>query len=430
MSELKPYSNYRDSGVAWLGKVPSHWSIEPIGKLFFERRDTVSDADYQPLSVTRNGVVPQLENVAKTSDGESRKLVKAGDFAINSRSDRKGSAGLVDRDGSVSVITTVITPRQMDPQFVHHLLRSVPFQEEYYRYGSGIVADLWSTRWSAMKGIRTVVPESAEQRLIADFLDRETAEIDAFIADQEELIGLLAERRAATISHAVTEGLDPTVRMKDSGIEWVDSIPAHWKSTRLKGLGTLRYGIGEPPNYVDEGVPLIRATNVSEGRITPNRMAYVNPDDIPSGRIVWLQNGDIIVVRSGALTGDSAIIPAEYVGAIAGFDMMFRTGSDAIAMFIQYALLASYVKKAQLEVASTRAAQPHLNAQELGETRIVLAPIDEQVLIVEWLNYETGELDAAIEDAEEAIMLSRERRAALISAAVTGKIDVRERGVA
>jgi type I restriction enzyme S subunit len=229
VTALRPYPQYKRTGIDWLPDVPSHWSIEPLGKHFSQRNSTVSDADYPALSVTRAGIVPQLDNVAKTDNGESRKLVKAGDFAINSRSDRKGSSGIADRDGSVSVITTVITPRAMDGEFVHQLLRSEPFQEEYYRYGSGIVADLWSTRWPAMKDIRLAVPPMDEQRDIARFLDRETAEIDAFIADQEELIGLLAERRAATISHAVTKGLDPTVPTKPGNIESLDRIPESWK---------------------------------------------------------------------------------------------------------------------------------------------------------------------------------------------------------
>lgn len=147
------------SPTAWIDPAPSQWTVAPLGTHFDERSETVSDAEFQPLSVTRNGVVPQLEHVAKTDNNANRKLVRTGDFAINSRSDRKGSAGLSEFDGSVSVVYTVLTPRpSIDGRFAHHLLRSTAFQEEFYRWGSGIVEDLWSTRYSAMKRIPLAIP--------------------------------------------------------------------------------------------------------------------------------------------------------------------------------------------------------------------------------------------------------------------------------
>ena len=160
---------------------PSDWTLERIGQLFQERREKVSDKDFEPLSVTKNGVVPQMEHVAKSDDSDNRKLVRRGDFVINSRSDRRGSSGLAGQDGSVSVINTVLTPRHGYPRFLHYLLKSYAFQEEFYRYGHGIVADLWTTRMSDMKGIQVALPDLPTQKAIADFLDRETARIDQLI---------------------------------------------------------------------------------------------------------------------------------------------------------------------------------------------------------------------------------------------------------
>ena len=201
------YPKYKDSGVEWLGQVPEHWTTRRLGYYFNERREKVSDRDYPALSVTKNGIVPQLETAAKTDDGDNRKRVGAGDFVINSRSDRKGSAGVAAVEGSVSLISTVLSPRSdVLPAFVHHLLRSVPFQEEFYRYGKGIVADLWSTNYGEMRNILLALPPRPEQAAIAAFLDRETAKIDALIAEQQRLIELLQEKRQAVISHAVTKG--------------------------------------------------------------------------------------------------------------------------------------------------------------------------------------------------------------------------------
>jgi len=235
------YPTCKNSGVAWLGEVPEHWEIRRVGHYFAERREKVSDKDFPALSVTKNGIVPQLDTAAKSDDGDNRKKVCAGDFVINSRSDRKGSSGASALDGSVSLICTVMRPQgTVHTPYIHHLLRSQPFQEEYYRNGKGIVADLWSTGYSEMRNILLAMPGLAEQTSIAAFLDRETAKIDSLIAEQQRLIDLLKEKRQAVISHAVTKGLNPHAPMKPSGIEWLGEVPAHWATCRLKHLVTER----------------------------------------------------------------------------------------------------------------------------------------------------------------------------------------------
>ena len=161
------YPKYKASGFLWLGDVPEHWTLKRLGHYFEERRERASDTEFEPLSVTKNGIVPRLESAAKTQDGDNRKKVLAGDFVINSRSDRKGSSGLSPLDGSVSLICTVLIPAGLHGPYIHHLFRSELFQEEYYRWGKGIVADLWSTNFSDMKNIVLGVPSEAEQTQIA-----------------------------------------------------------------------------------------------------------------------------------------------------------------------------------------------------------------------------------------------------------------------
>jgi type I restriction enzyme S subunit len=213
--------------------------------------------------------------------------------------------------------------------------------------------------------------------------------------------------------------------MKDSGIEWLGEIPEHWIVRRLKHIGSICYGIGEPPSYQTEGVPLIRATNIHNGRLFTEGLVFVNPAEIPEKRVVWLSTGDILVVRSGAYTGDSAIVPEGYGKCIAGFDMVVRS-HGAIPRFLQYAFLSNYVKEGQIDLQRMRAAQPHLNAEELGACAFALSPsADEQKDIVDFLDRETSKVDILTAEAETAITLLRERRSALISAATTGKIDVR-----
>ena len=150
---------YKDSGQEWIGQIHIDWKLSKIAALYGLRNEKVSDKDYPPLSVTMKGVVPQLESAAKTDNGDNRKLVKVGDFAINSRSDRRGSCGISKYDGSVSLINTVLTPRdKIHPGYYEWLFHSVLFGDEFYKWGHGIVDDLWTTRWQEMKRIVVPVP--------------------------------------------------------------------------------------------------------------------------------------------------------------------------------------------------------------------------------------------------------------------------------
>ena len=207
-------------------------------------------------------------------------------------------------------------------------------------------------------------------------------------------------------------------KYKDSGVEWLGDVPEHWETRQIKRVATIRYGIGEPPKYHDEGTPLIRATNVHAGKLFPEGMVFVDPTEIPAQRIVWLQAGDIIVVRSGAYTGDSAIIPEGIGECIAGFDMVLRCHAVR-PLFIQFSLLSSYLKEGQIDLEKMRAAQPHLNAEELGSCIVVLPSEVEQERIEEFLEAETSKIDELVAEQRRLIELLKEKRQAVISHAVT-----------
>lgn len=195
----------KESGVAWIGKIPVGWEINRIGTAFQERSTKVSDKDYRPLSVTQKGIVPQLENVAKTMHNDNRKLVLKGDFVINSRSDRRGSSGIAEEDGSVSVINIVLQPRKhFYGKYLHHLFRSYAFIEEFFRHGRGIAYDLWTTKYSVMKAIDFAYPSIAEQDQIANYLDEKTKTIESITQTIEQKISLLKELRKTLINDVVT----------------------------------------------------------------------------------------------------------------------------------------------------------------------------------------------------------------------------------
>jgi len=431
MSALKPHTSYQMSDSACFGQVPSHWSFHRLGQHFIERRETVSDEEYPPLSVTKAGIVPQLDTAAKTDNGDNRKGVIAGDFVINSRSDRKGSAGISDLDGSVSVISTVITPIDLDRKFVHHLLRSQPFQEEYYRFGSGIVADLWSTRYSSMKNIKLPIPPLSEQRAIASYLDHETAEIDAFIGDQEELVELLNERRAATITQAVTKGLSPNAPMKDSGISAIAPFPAHWLREKLSRLGisqesgTSVNGYSDPDDMI--GVRVLKTGCASKGVFDPSENKKVIEDDLR--RVTCpVRPGALIVNRANTpdLVGSSALVVGEYPELYLSDKLWQLDFSRSENRFMNWWMKTpAYRAQVKFHAVGASASMQNLSLSDFTSFAIALPPLSEQVEIADHLDFETAEIDSAIADAKEAIELSKERRTALISAVVTGKVDVR-----
>ena len=205
---LNPNAPMKDSGVAWIGMIPEHWKVRKISSHFKERRTKVSDKDYPALSVAREGVVPQLETAVKTDNGDNRKLVLKNDFVVNSRSDRKGSCGVSDYDGSVSLISIVLEPRDIYPMYVHHLFRSNNYIEEFYRNGRGIVADLWTTRYSEMKNIFIPIPPNDEQQAIVSAINSMSEKIDMLATKLTAQIDNLRELKQRIISDAVTGKID------------------------------------------------------------------------------------------------------------------------------------------------------------------------------------------------------------------------------
>jgi type I restriction enzyme S subunit len=198
----------------------------------------------------------------------------------------------------------------------------------------------------------------------------------------------------------------------------LQNLPPGWNVCRLKTLARIRYGLGQPPRTMPGGLPLIRATNVDHGRIVSTDLMRVDPADVPKSRDAVLQAGDIIVVRSGAYTADSAIIPPEYSGAIAGYDMVVRA-TEASPRFLAYTLLSKYVKDDQLLLESLRAAQPHLNAQELGATRVLLPPQKDQAAIVTFLDRKLEQIGRYIATKRRQIELIEEQEAQVISSATS-----------
>jgi type I restriction enzyme S subunit len=207
-------------------------------------------------------------------------------------------------------------------------------------------------------------------------------------------------------------------RTKPSGVEWLGDMPEHWEVKRIKHLGSIRYGLGEPPEYVDDGLPFVRATDIKRGKINLDEVKKVRPEDVPWSRKPLLNLEEILVVRSGAYTGDSAIVSSSVAGCIAGYDMVLSVKRSQPA-FVAWALLSKYLLQGQIYLERMRAAQPHLNAEELGCFLILTPPLPEQRAIAAFLDRETGRVDRLVAKKRELIERLKEKRTALISRTVT-----------
>lgn len=303
MTTAKGYTEMKDSRADWIGKIPATWDVSKIGTLYTQRNEKVSDKDYPPLSVTMKGILPQLATAAKTDDGDNRKLVRVGDFAINSRSDRRGSCGISPYDGSVSLINTILVSRKkMHPGYYDWLFHTTLFADEFYKWGHGIVDDLWTTRWQEMKRILVPVPPYETQSAIAAYLDTQCAKIDEIIAQAKASIEDYKQWKASIIYEAVTKGLNPNVEMKDSGIEWVGNVPAHWRVTKIKNFVSLRSGItlGKqyPPDAQLVSRPYLRVANVKAEHVDLQDVATIMVT-IEEAEKYALKPGELLMTEGG-----------------------------------------------------------------------------------------------------------------------------------
>ena len=368
----------------------------------------------------------QYENrtVLALKDLHLLKLVRLGDFVISLRS-FQGGIEYAREQGIISPAYTILYP--MNPAFHAYLallFKSWPYIENLTLHVTGIRQGQ-NIDYAELGRSYLPLPPLPEQHAIVRYLDYVDRRIRRYITAKQKLIALLEEEKQAIINQAVTRGLNSNVRLKPSGVEWLGDVPEHWEVRRLKTLGRIRYGLGQPPPESTAGLPLIRATNVERGRIVERGLIYVDPSDVPMGRDALLKAYEIIVVRSGAYTADSAIIPPEYEGAVTGYDMVITVNSS-LPQFVAYSLLSTYLRDDQLIVTSTRSAQPHLNAEELGTSTLLVPPPSEQATIVDFLDKTTAEIETSIARTRQKIYLIQEYRTRLIADVVTGKLDVRE----
>jgi type I restriction enzyme S subunit len=427
------YSAYKPSGVEWLGEVPEHWEVKRIASLYREVVEQGSD-ELPVLSVSIHHGVSDSElseeemdrKVTRSEDRSKYKRVSAGDLVYNMMRAWQGAFGTVCVEGMVSPAYVVARPTSIVPStWIEYLLRTDPAINEIKRFSRGITDFRLRLYWDEFKNLRVCLPPCNERDALLEFLDRETAKIDALIAEQLRLIELLQEKRQAVISHAVTKGLNPDAPMKDSGVEWLGEVPEHWE---VRKLSQLCDGIGSgttpksdvPEFYEEEGIPWIVTGDLKDclletcsNHITVKAMAE-------HSALKLYDIGSVVVAMYGATIGKAAILGMR--ATVNQACCVLPPSDQVLGGFLLLFVLAARV---QLISLATGGGQPNINQEVVRSLRIPLPPVADQQEIIQRVGASLETLDSVASFAALQVEILQERRSALISAAVTGQIDVR-----
>lgn len=405
----------------WFDVVPDSWRALKMRGVFSERNTKVSDKDYPALSVGKMGIVPQLDTAVKTDNGDNRKLICKGDFAINSRSDRKGSSGISQYDGSASLIITVLKPhRSLNGRFYHYLLRGHYFAEEFYRNGHGLVSDLWTTKWDEMRNIYIPVPPREEQDQIVRYLDWQVSKINKLIHGYQRQIKLLEERRQTVIDRAVTKGVRQGRQMHSIQANWMGDIPADWKmipSKRLFLESKERKHLDDKPATASQKYGIILQEDYMKSE---NKRIVIATQGLDDWKHVEPDNF-VISLRSF----QGGIERSEIFGCVTWHYIVLLPQKYVVPRYFKWLLKSkSYIKALQGTSEFIRDGQD-LRYSNFVKVDLPLIPASEQEEIADYIEQETAKIDRAIPVLEKEIELLKEYRTRLISDVVTGQMDVR-----
>lgn len=438
---LPKHPEYKDSGVSWLGSVPAHWAVVQSRRYFSNRNEKAVAEDKQLTASQKHGVIYQTDFMELEGQKVMQVIVGAdilkhaepNDFVISMRSFQGGIEWCGLR-GSISSAYVMLVPNGcIWSPFYRYLFKSSPYIQAL-QATTNLVRDGQALRFSNFAQVPLPLFPIEEQQKIAAFLDRETAKIDALIAEQEKLIALLAEKRQATISHAVTRGLNPDAPMKDSGVAWLGEVPAHWEVRALRRvIAAIEQG-WSPECHAREAEAnewgVLKAGCLNGGVFRPSENKVLPPDLAPEQKYE-VRAGDVLMSRASGspeLVGSTALVATTRPGLMLS-DKIFRLHLQGV-MTPRYfvAAMGSLALRTQIENALSggNGMANNLPQSSLLTFLMTVPPHDEQRAIVDFIDTEIGKLDRLGAVSERAIALLKERRSALIAAAVTGQIDVRD----
>ncbi|MBN28044.1 MAG: restriction endonuclease subunit S [Alteromonadaceae bacterium] len=429
VGKFQAYSEYKDSGAEWLGEIPSHWNcikLKYVVNLEGDKIEPGSTHKYVGMENIESWSGKYIQKEDAKPEGLSTSFSN-GDVLFGKLRPYLAKSWLANFSGICSSELLVFRCTKVSPKFLNYYSLTEEFikQVDSSTYGSKMPRASWD--FISLLGVP--VPAIADSEKIANFLDHETAKIDTLIDKQQQLIALLKEKRQAVISHSVTKGLTPNVPLRESGVEWLGEVPAHWSVAQLK-FNTLEMQTGpfgsqlHAEDYVVDGIPLINPAHMTAGKILPDSKVTVDKDTQERLSRHKLAAGEIIFARRGEL-GRCAIVTNEQEGWLCGTGSLKAKLNGRLIPEYAYLLITSDGVISELSLESKGSTMDNLNTETLGRVRLPVPPPKEQRAILIYVESIAGKYESLISKAESAINLIQERRTALISAAVTGKIDVR-----
>ncbi|MEI6309100.1 MAG: restriction endonuclease subunit S [bacterium] len=438
IADLKPYPAMKSSGVPWLGEVPEHWGMRQLRSVLRGVTDR-NQPDLPLLSVVREkGVI--LRDVANKDENRNYipddltnyKVVHKGQFAMNKMKAWQGSYGVSQYDGVVSPAYFIFDINGVGGDYFHVAIRSKAYVPFFTQASDGVRIGQWDLSQSRMKDIPFIVPPLPEQAAIIRFLNHVNRRIRRYIHAKQKLVKLLEEQKQAIIHHAVTRGLDPNVRLKPPGVEWLGDIPEHWKVNRLKTLvSSVTSGSRGWSNYMaDTGVLFIRIGNLTRTSIDLDMEKIVHlqlPSRVLGETVRTRARAHDILLSITAFIGSVAVVPAGIEEAYVSQHVACcrpRAGS-ANPRWVAYVLLSS-IGQTHGKLSMYGGTKQGLSLDDVKNYIVLLPPLDEQERLVDWIESTSSNIDAGIRSAQREMSLLREYRTRLIADVVTGKLDVRE----
>ena len=426
VEKYQKYAEYKDSGVEWVGVFPSTWQVKPVFALFSpEMVKNLDGSETNVLSLSYGKIVQRdVENNfgLLPESFNTYQLVNNGDIILrltDLQNDKRSlRVGLATQKGIItSAYLKLSAFDDIDPRFAYRLLHAYDTTKVFYGMGGGLRQ---SMKFEDFRRLPILMPPREDQTQIANFLDHETAKIESLIEKQQKLIELLKEKRQAVISHAVTKGLNPDVPMTDSGVEWLGQVPEHWSIIKGGYIGTLfgSESIAEE-DVVDEGnLPFIKVSSLSVENFKLSSIDWFVAEK--RAKFCKTEKNYIVFPKRGAAIFTNKVNVIEIDSVIDPNLMGWKIGKNGLTEY--FALL---LKTRGLEDIADVSTVPQINNKHIAPEKFPLPPLKEQAEIIAFVSLQLEKFDALINTANSAINLMQERRTALISSAVTGKIDVR-----
>lgn len=433
---FQKYPAYKESGSDWSGKIPVDWNALPI-RAIFEERNEKNDGPKTDfiLSVTKDrGVIPYDEKGQvgnnKSDDIERYKVVYPNDFVINKMNVIIGSLGMSKYHGAFSQVYLVYKPKssKINIEYYSYIFSNPSFFKSLIRFCTGIMELRESLNKNDFKKIVLPFPDYNTQSAIVKFLDDKTAKIDRAIAQKEQLIALLKERKQIIIQNAVTKGLDPNVKMKDSGVEWIGEIPEHWEVKPLRFIGTTQNGISAGAEYFGEGFPFVSYGDVYKNIELPMKVNGLAKSTDEDRQNYSVREGDIFFTRTSETIEEigfsSTCLKTIEDATFAGFLIRFRPNPKFIEPTFSKYYFSSKLHRAFFVKEMNLVIRASLSQELLKQLPVLLPQLAEQKLIAKYIETQSVKIDKAISLQQTQIEKLKEYKATLIDSAVTGKIKV------